>query len=183
MCTRQLNSHASHAARPQWNSVDGHKGWRDWARIDGTRHSPGFCGKRLQGDGRHSLLAVALPAPSCFCTTAPQVVAVELEERFLESGMSRIKNSVTKLAEKGVAKGKMDQAQGEAHVAATLGRISATTDLSALSTCDIIIEAVIEDLGLKQKLYTCAAPPTRLLEPRPMTCPASPQRDRSPGQG
>ena len=40
---------------------------------------------------------------------ATQVVAVELEQRFLDSGMDRVTKSVTKIAEKAVAKGKMDQ--------------------------------------------------------------------------
>ena len=82
------------------------------------------------------------------------MVAVELEQRFLDSGMDRITKSVSKLAEKAVAKGKMEQAAADAHVASTLGRISPSTDVSALASCDIIVEAVIEDLSLKQPLYT-----------------------------
>jgi len=82
------------------------------------------------------------------------VVAVELEERFLDSGMTRIQQSVGKIAAKAVAKGKMDQASADAHVASALGRITPTTDLGALASCDVIVEAVIEDLSLKQKLYT-----------------------------
>eukprot|EP00966_Prymnesium_polylepis_P244703 5660207-Prymnesium_polylepis.1 len=56
------------------------------------------------------------------------VVAVELEQRFLDSGMDRITKSVSKLAEKAVKKGKMDQAAADAHVASTLGRIVPSTD-------------------------------------------------------
>jgi 3-hydroxyacyl-CoA dehydrogenase len=81
------------------------------------------------------------------------VVAVELEDRFLEGGMKRISDSVSKLTEKAVAKGKLDQAAGAAHVEATMGRITATTDRAALASCDVIVEAVIEDLTLKEKLY------------------------------
>ena len=45
-----------------------------------------------------------------------KVVAVELEDRFLEGGMKRIENSVQKLTSKMVAKGKMDESAGAARV-------------------------------------------------------------------
>lgn len=77
------------------------------------------------------------------------VVAVELEDRFLATGMTRIESSVKKLTAKAVKKGKMDEAAGADFVSATLGRITPTTDIAALAACDIIVEAVIEDLPLK----------------------------------
>lgn len=40
----------------------------------------------------------------------------------------------------------------QAHVAASLGRITPTTDLAELASCDLLIEAVIEDIGLKERL-------------------------------
>jgi 3-hydroxyacyl-CoA dehydrogenase len=81
------------------------------------------------------------------------VVAVELEDKFLAGGMSRIEGSVQKLASKAVAKGKMSEDDAKDHVAGTLGRIRGTTDRGELGSCDIIVEAVIEDLALKEKLY------------------------------
>ena len=81
------------------------------------------------------------------------VVAVELEDRFLEGGISRIEGSLTKLVEKSVSKGKMDASAGEAHIKSTMGRIEATVDRSALSKCDIVVEAVVEDITLKESLY------------------------------
>jgi len=82
------------------------------------------------------------------------VVAVELEDKFLAGGMSRIEGSVQKLAAKAVKKGKMSEEDGKSHVASTLGRITGTTDRGELGKCDIIVEAVIEDLALKEKLYS-----------------------------
>ena len=82
-----------------------------------------------------------------------KVVAVELEDRFLEGGMKRIENSVQKLTSKMVAKGKMDESAGAAHISSTMGLITPTTDRTMLSTCDIIVEAVVEDLKLKETLY------------------------------
>ena len=82
-----------------------------------------------------------------------EVLAVESEARFLESGMSRIETSVKKLSEKAVKKGKMSEADANSHVASTLSRISPTLDRGGFAQCDIIVEAVIEDLALKQPLY------------------------------
>ena len=70
------------------------------------------------------------------------VVAVELEDKFLAGGMSRIEGSVQKLASKAVAKGKMSEDVAKDHVAGTLGRIRGTTDRGELGSCDIIVEAV-----------------------------------------
>ena len=78
---------------------------------------------------------------------------MELEPRFLDSGMKRITDSVKKLATKAVAKGKMTEAEASAHSEQTLSRITPSTDRSALGECDLIIEAVVEDLSLKKPLY------------------------------
>lgn len=50
--------------------------------------------------------------------------------------------------EKSVARGKMSEAERDA----VLGRLSSSTDLQDLSDCDLVIEAVFEDLGTKQNL-------------------------------
>jgi len=82
-----------------------------------------------------------------------QVTAVEIEDQFLASGLARVEDSVKKLTSKAVSKGKMDEASGAAHIKATMDKITPTTDRSALADCDIIIEAMIEDIALKEKLY------------------------------
>ena len=63
------------------------------------------------------------------------------------------KTDVEKLAKKAVAKGKLTDAQAADSSAATLGRITPGLGLSALHDCDVVIEAVIEDLKLKEALY------------------------------
>lgn len=50
--------------------------------------------------------------------------------------------------EKSVARGKMSEAERDA----VLGRLSSSTDLQDLSDCDLVIEAVFEDLGTKKNL-------------------------------
>ena len=56
---------------------------------------------------------------------------------------------ITASYEKFVSKGKMAAADAEA----ALGRISTTTDLGAVSGADVVVEAVFEDLEVKQGLF------------------------------
>ena len=66
------------------------------------------------------------------------VVAFEPEQKFLDLGKDRIEKSIAKL----VTKGKMSQEDADE----TLGKIQFTTDMSALSDTDFIVEAVIENM-------------------------------------
>lgn len=59
------------------------------------------------------------------------------------------KAGITKSLDKFVEKGKLPQADRDA----TLGRLSFVTDIAALKDCDIIIEAVTEDLELKNGMW------------------------------
>jgi len=81
------------------------------------------------------------------------VVAVEQEQKFLDGGMARIKGRVEKLASKAVKKGKLTEEEAAAKSAATLGRITPGLGMEALHGCDVVIEAVIEDIALKETLY------------------------------
>jgi 3-hydroxybutyryl-CoA dehydrogenase len=51
---------------------------------------------------------------------------------------------------KQVAKGRLD----EADAAAVQARVTATSDLDALADCDLVLESVVEDLGVKKELFT-----------------------------
>ena len=81
------------------------------------------------------------------------VTVVETEQGFLDKGLARIQNSVTKLGQKQVAKGKLDEAQAEQMVADTLGRLTGSLDRKDLADCDLVIEAIIEDLDVKKELF------------------------------
>ena len=61
----------------------------------------------------------------------------------------RARSGIEKSLAKGVEKGKMAAEQR----VATLGRLSLTTQVPALRDCDIIIEAVVEDLEVKNALW------------------------------
>src|SRR3954462_3585808 len=61
----------------------------------------------------------------------------------------KAKAGITKMLNKGIERGKVTEAQRDA----TLGNLSFTTDVSAMKACDIVIEAVVEDLELKNALW------------------------------
>ncbi len=73
------------------------------------------------------------------------VVVSDLDQRFLDGGMEKIKRSVKKLAEKGTLKESEN---------AILSRISYTTSLQdAVESADMVIEAIPEDADLKRAVY------------------------------
>ena len=74
------------------------------------------------------------------------IVAFEPEQQFLDRGKARIETSIGKL----VSKGKLSQDDADA----TMASISFTTDMNDLADTDFIVEAVIENLKLKQDLYS-----------------------------
>lgn len=69
----------------------------------------------------------------------------EVNEEFLGRGLERIDKSL----ERAVSKGKIDEtAKTEA-----LDRLHGTTDEGDLAACDLIVEAVVEDLDEKRRLF------------------------------
>ena len=73
------------------------------------------------------------------------VVVREVEQKFLDKGLSGIQKSLGKFVEKG----KMQQADMDA----CLGRLKGTTSLSDLADCDLVIEAIIENAEIKKETY------------------------------
>ncbi|MEM1202941.1 MAG: 3-hydroxybutyryl-CoA dehydrogenase [Acidobacteriota bacterium] len=73
------------------------------------------------------------------------VVVREVSDELLEKGRSRIEGSLGKA----VAKGKLDPAARDE----ILGRIEGAIDLSDLRDCDLVIEAIVENVDAKRKLY------------------------------
>ncbi len=73
------------------------------------------------------------------------VVVREVNDELLKKGRTRIEGSLSRAVEKG----KATQQDKEA----ALGRISGTTKLSDLADCDLVIEAVIENMEEKKKLF------------------------------
>jgi 3-hydroxybutyryl-CoA dehydrogenase len=74
-----------------------------------------------------------------------KTIVREVDQAFLDKGLGRIR----KFLEDGVAKGKVTAEARDT----TLGNLSGTTSVDALKDCDLIIEAIIENLDDKRKIY------------------------------
>ncbi|MDH5695728.1 MAG: 3-hydroxybutyryl-CoA dehydrogenase [Dehalococcoidia bacterium] len=74
-----------------------------------------------------------------------QVVVSEINEELLDKGLASINKTLTRSVEKG----KLSQQDKDA----ILGRIKGTTDTKDFSDCDLVIEAVIEDMDLKKGVF------------------------------
>jgi 3-hydroxybutyryl-CoA dehydrogenase len=77
-------------------------------------------------------------------TGFPTVVS-EINQELLDKGMSIIKASL----DRGVRKGKMTEQDRED----VLGRIKGTVNIEDFGDCDLVMEAVIENLELKKKIF------------------------------
>jgi 3-hydroxybutyryl-CoA dehydrogenase len=77
--------------------------------------------------------------------TGYSVVAREINEQAVSGGQARIRKSMSRAIERG----KMTQQEQEE----ADGRITWTTDLDALSPCDIVVEAIIENLDMKKDVF------------------------------
>lgn len=83
--------------------------------------------------------------------TGHKVTLVDISPEVLEASQKRISNSVARVAKKQF---KEDAEGGEKFKASVMANIStATTANAALETADLVVEAVVENMGLKQKLF------------------------------
>ena len=78
-------------------------------------------------------------------TAGYQTVVKEVSEEFIDKGFGGIEKSLAKFAEKGTI---TSEQKGEIR-----GRLSGTTSFEQLADCDIIIEAIIENLDEKRSTY------------------------------
>jgi 3-hydroxybutyryl-CoA dehydrogenase len=77
-------------------------------------------------------------------TAGFDVTVLEVEQKFLDKGFAGIEKSLAKFAEKGTLK-ETPQAVRD--------RLKGTTSKADLAHCDIIIEAIIENVEEKKKMY------------------------------
>jgi 3-hydroxybutyryl-CoA dehydrogenase len=77
-------------------------------------------------------------------TAGFDVTVLEVEQKFLDKGFAGIEKSLAKFAEKGSLK---EPPQ------AVRARLKGTTNMQDLADCDIVVEAVIENIVEKKKMY------------------------------
>ncbi|MGD8985903.1 MAG: 3-hydroxyacyl-CoA dehydrogenase family protein [Desulfobacteraceae bacterium] len=74
-----------------------------------------------------------------------EVVMRDIEDAFVERGMK----SIDRFLSKSVEKGKLEAKEKDT----IMGRIKGTTDMADLKDVDFLVEAVLEDLDLKKKVF------------------------------
>jgi 3-hydroxybutyryl-CoA dehydrogenase len=105
-----------------------------------TIRTVGVLGCGLMGSGIAHVCAV----------TGYRTIVREVDETALESGLARLRASL----DAGVARGKLT---AEARDAAWQ-RVTGTVDVDRLVACDLVIEAIVEDLAQKRAVYVALAP-------------------------
>ena len=84
------------------------------------------------------------------CATAGfDVTVLEVEQKFLDKGFAGIEKSLAKFAERPVEKGGITAAQRDG----IRERLKGTTNRADLANCDIVIEAIIENVEEKKRMY------------------------------
>lgn len=73
------------------------------------------------------------------------VVVREVDQEALDKGLGKIEKQLSRAVEKG----RMEQADADA----LLGRINGTLDYADLADCDLVIEAIVEDLDAKLEMW------------------------------
>tara|TARA_R110002126_G_scaffold75704_1_gene188822 strand:- start:9390 stop:10283 length:894 start_codon:yes stop_codon:yes gene_type:complete len=82
------------------------------------------------------------------------VVALETQQEALDKGIARVEKSLAKLASKNVEKGKMTADQAAAWQTEVRGRITPSLDKGDLANCDLVVEAIVENLDVKKSLFS-----------------------------
>ena len=80
-----------------------------------------------------------------FARSGNQVIVREISEEFANKAKDRLVASLEKL----VAKGKMDEAKKNE----ILGNMTFTTDLALAADADLVVEAAVENLDVKKKIF------------------------------
>ena len=78
-------------------------------------------------------------------TAGYHVTVLEQEQRFLDKGFAGIEKSLAKFAEKGTLKEPVETIHA---------RLKGTTNPASLADCDIIVEAIIENVAEKKKTFS-----------------------------
>lgn len=79
------------------------------------------------------------------------MIILDQKQEFLDKSLNIIQTSLKRVVKKKFEK---DQQGGEKYLSEVQGRIKTSTDVNeAVKSTDLIIEAIIENLEIKQKLF------------------------------
>ena len=82
-----------------------------------------------------------------------QVIAIETNKDALNIGMNRIKDSLGKVMNRSIKKGEITESQGIENIEKIISMITPTIDMNDAKDCDIIVEAIAENMDLKLDFY------------------------------
>lgn len=80
-----------------------------------------------------------------FAEAGKQVVLVDIKKEYLERGLKNIQFNYSRSVKR--------KSKTEKQVSTYLSRISTSTSYDAISDCDLIVEAVFEDMKLKKEIF------------------------------
>lgn len=83
-----------------------------------------------------------------------RVVAVETTPQALDIGIQRIRGSLEKLTARDIKKGTLTVEAAAAQNAKVLGNLTSSTSMTDVASCDLIVEAIAENMQLKLDFYT-----------------------------
>jgi len=115
---------------------------RDGGKIPGVKAKPqtiksvGIVGAGLMGGG------IAM----CCAQVGMKVVLLDMDPAGLERGMGLIQSNYARSVKRG--------SRSQKSVDEALGNIEGTTDYAAFGDCDIVVEAVFEDMDVKKQIFS-----------------------------
>jgi 3-hydroxybutyryl-CoA dehydrogenase len=80
-----------------------------------------------------------------FSQNGRDVILVDVEQAYLDKALAVIEKNARRVAKK-------KEMDGDAYSAEILGRIKASTSLGDLAECELVVEAIVEDFGVKEKV-------------------------------
>ena len=99
----------------------------------------------VRGSGRMGSGIAQVAATSGF-----DVTVLEQEQKFLDKGFTGIDKSLSRLVERGPDKGGLTAEQKQQ----AQSRLKGTLSMQGLAHCDIVIEAIIENIAEKRSMYS-----------------------------
>lgn len=121
--------------------------------LNAVRYQVGVIGLGLMGHGIVQVTAMASPKFD--------VVAVEASQEAIDMGRNRIDRSLQKMASRKIKQGALTAEDAKTYTDEIVSRISYTTDKGALAHCNLVVEAVPENVDMKLQLFKDLAAITR----------------------